>query len=116
MTDEAMEVVRSALIDADHVANCSERLMAALNRQFSAEQSLSVEVEGDRIQEAAEELAQAQEAVSEFWRSVWHATYQYRKRAERARQAMGSNARSEPTGPLAAKVGSTDGLCHTGEE
>jgi len=26
------------------------------------------------------------------------------------------NARSEPTEPLAAKVGSTDGLCHTGEE
>ena len=26
------------------------------------------------------------------------------------------NARSEPTEPLAAKVGSTDGLCHTVEE
>ena len=26
------------------------------------------------------------------------------------------NARSEPTAPLLAQVGSTDGLCHTGEE
>ena len=27
-----------------------------------------------------------------------------------------SNAKSEPTAPLLAQVGSTDGLCHTEEE
>lgn len=91
MTDEAMKAVRSALIDADHLAECSERLLAALNKRFGAEQRLSAEVEGPRIKEAAAELERAEETVSEFWRGVQSAACEYRKRAERARKAMGSN-------------------------
>lgn len=91
MKDETIKAMRSALIDADHLAECSERLLVALNKRFGAEQRLAAEVEGHRIKEATEELERAQETVSEFWRGVRSAIYEYRKRSERAREAMGSN-------------------------
>ena len=92
MTDEAMKAARSALIDADHLAECAERLLAALNRKAGAIDRMEVsDVDGEMHQRAATELEQADEEVSEFWRAVRSATYEYRKRAERARKAMGSN-------------------------
>lgn len=94
MTDEAMKAVRSALIDADHLAHCSERLLAALNRKAGALERVEVADMGDAgaPARAALELEQAEADVSEYWRAVRSATYEYQKRAERARQAMGSNA------------------------
>lgn len=93
MTDEAIKAARSALIDADHLAECAERLLASLNRRDGAIERVEVADMGDigAPQRAANELEAAQEQVSEFWRAVRSATYEYRKRAERARQAMGSN-------------------------
>lgn len=93
MTDEAMKAARSALIDADHLAECAERLLRALNRKAGAMERIEVADMGDigAPQRAAIELEQVEEEVSEFWRAVRSATYEYRKRAERARQAMGSN-------------------------
>jgi hypothetical protein len=97
MTDEAMKAVRSALIDADHLAECSERLLAALNRKAGALERVDLAEFGDigAPKRAADELEAANEEVSEFWRAVRSATYEYRKRAERARQAMGSNIQGD---------------------
>ncbi len=67
----------------------------ALNLAILAVQRLAAEVEGDRIKDAAAELERANETVSEFWRGTRSATYEYRKRAERARQAMGSNDQAQ---------------------
>ena len=105
MTEETMKAVRSALLDADHLAECSERLLAALNRKAGAQDRLDVaELGGDAEahQRAEDELEDAKAEVSEFWRAVRSATYEYRKRAERARQAMGSNAEVSGAGTASA--------------
>lgn len=94
MPDDAAKAVRPALIDADHLAECAERLLAALNRKAGAVERVEVADMGDigAPQRAADELADANEQVSEYWRGVQGAAYEYRKRAERARKAMGSTA------------------------
>lgn len=99
MTDETMRAARSALIDADHLAECSERLLAALNRKAALERVDLAEF-GDigAPKRAADELEAANEEVSEFWRAVRSATYEYRKRAERAWQAMGPNGQISGAG------------------
>ena len=105
MMDEAMKAARSALIDADRLADCSERLLSALNMQAGAQDRLDVaELGGDAEahQRAEDELEHAKAEVSEFWRAVRSSTYEYRKRAERARQAMGSNAEVSGAGTASA--------------
>lgn len=92
--DEARKLALSALVDADHLADCAERLLAALNRKTGAIERVEVADMGDigAPERASLELEQANEAVSEFWRGVQGAAYEYRKRAERARAALsGSN-------------------------
>lgn len=93
MTDEQKRLVQGALVDADHLAECAERLLRALNRKAGAIERVEVSDMSDAgaQQRAAIELEQAEEEVSEFWRSVRSATYEYRKRAERARAALTPN-------------------------
>lgn len=96
MTDEALKLTRSALIDADHLAECAERLLDALNRKAAALKRAETADMGDigSPQRAADELEAAEEQVSEFWRAVRSATYEYRKRAERARAALTARMQS----------------------
>jgi len=94
MTDEQKKLVMSALIDADHLADCASRLLAALNRKAGALDRVEVSEMGDAgaPQRAALELEQAEADVSEYWRATRSADYEYRKRAERARAALTPNA------------------------
>lgn len=85
-----LKLALSALIDADHLADCAERLLAALNRKAGAIERVEVADMGGigAPERAAMELEKANETVSEFWRGVQGAAYEYRKRAERARAAL----------------------------
>lgn len=94
-----MKLAASVLVDADHLADTAERLLAALNAATGAQERF--DSTGYAVD--AEALELAEETVTEYWRSVRSATYEYRKRAERARAAIVPNA--ELTGRLSA------GLC-----
>jgi uncharacterized protein YaaN involved in tellurite resistance len=88
MSTEFQKLASSALIDADHLAEVSERLLAALNELDSAQARF--DARGFALD--AEALRRAEETRSEYWRAVQSAAYEYRKRAARARAAMVPNA------------------------
>ena len=88
MTTEVLKLTASALIDADHLADTAERLLAALNAFASAEERF----DATGYATDAEAMARAEETCTEYWRAVRIAAYEYRKRAERAREAMVPNA------------------------
>ena len=105
MTDEQKRLVQGALVDADHLANCCEKMRAAMNRHHAAVDRGEVVDEADieACAAALVELEQAEADVSEYWRAIRSAAYEYRKRAERARimaQAMkhGCNSSMAPDG------------------
>ena len=87
---EQKRIVMGALFEADHLATCAEKLLAALNRKAAAIERCEVADMGDigAPSRAALELEQAEAEVSEYWRAVRNATYEYRGRAERARAAL----------------------------
>ena len=87
------KLMKSALIDADHLAECAERLLAALNKVAGAEASIDATYgASDREKNRAqEEFEQAEAEMSEYWRATHSAAYEYRKRAERARAALTPN-------------------------
>lgn len=84
MNAEDLKLVRSALIDADHLAVTAERLLAAMNKASGAQGRF--DATGYAVD--AEALNRAEETVGEYWLAVRSAVYEYRKRAERARSAM----------------------------
>ena len=94
MDEEQRALVASALIDADHLADCAERLLAALNKVAGAEARIDATYGASDSEKnrAQEELEQAEESRSEYWRALRRATYEYRKRAERVRAALTPNA------------------------
>ena len=94
MTDEAKQMALSALVDADHPAACCEKMLAAMNRHHAAVERGEVVDEADieACAAALVELEQAETEVSEYWRAIRSAAYEYRKRAERARAALTPNA------------------------
>jgi len=94
MTDEQKKLVQSALFDADHLAICAGNLLAALNRMAGAIERCEVADGGDigAPARAELELEQAEADVSEYWRAIQSATYEYQKRAKRARAALTPNA------------------------
>lgn len=93
MTDEQKRLVLGALVDADHLATCCEKLLAAMNRHHAAVELGEVADEADieACASALVELEQAETEVSEYWRAIRSAAYEYRKRAERARAALTPN-------------------------
>ena len=94
MTDEAKRMALSALVDADHLAVCCEKMLAAMNRHHAAVERGEVVDEADieACAAALVELEQAETEVSEYLRAIRSAAYEYRKRAERARAALTANA------------------------
>lgn len=94
MTDEQKRLVQGALVDADHLANCCEKMLAAMNRHHAAVDRGEVVDEADieACAAALVELEQAEADVSEYLRAIRSAAYEYRKRAERARAALTPNA------------------------
>jgi len=102
MTDEQKRLVQGAMVDADHLANCCEKMLAAMNRHHAAVDRGEVVDEADieACAAALVELEQAEADVSEYWRAIRSAAYEYRKRAERARAALTPNV--ELSGPTAA--------------
>lgn len=94
MTDEQKRLVLGTLVDADHLATCCEKLLAAMNRHHAAVELGEVADEADieACASALVELEQAETEVSEYWRAIRSAAYEYRKRAERARAALTPNA------------------------
>ena len=94
MTDEAKRMALSALVDADHLATYCEKMLAAMNRHHAAVERGEVVDEADieACAAALVELEQAETEVSEYWRAIRSAAYEYRKRAERARAALTPNA------------------------
>lgn len=88
MKAEDKQLIMGALFDADHLAHCSEKLLAALNSVAGAESRCdAVEEENDKLLAEAV-LQQAEELRSEYWQAVQSAIYEYRKRAERARAVL----------------------------
>lgn len=87
MTDEAQKLVLSALIDADHLAECAERLLAALNKVAGAEERCEA-FEGAGAWTVLAEIEKAKELRSEYWTAVKTAAGEYRHRAVRARAAL----------------------------
>jgi hypothetical protein len=119
MTDEQKRLVHGALVDADHLAACCEKMLAAMNRRHAAVERGEVADEADieACAAALVELEQAESDVSECWRAIRSATYEYRKRAERARAAFTPNDRVEGRdAALSRRVPSHDGLCGNGSE
>ena len=94
MTDEAKRMALSALVYADHLAVCCEKMLAAMNRHHAAVERGEVVDEADieACAAALVELEQAETEVSEYLRAIRSAAYEYRKRAERARAALTPNA------------------------
>ena len=90
MKDEQHRLVESAMFDADNLATCAEKLLAALNRKAAAIESCEVADMGDIGAQARAdlELEQAEAEVSEYWSAVRRATYEYRNRAELARNSL----------------------------
>ena len=101
MNEEQQRLVKSALLDADHLAECAERLLAALNRKAVAIERVEVADMGDigAPARAALELEKAEELCSDCWRAVRSAAYEYRTREERARVALSPNAGDNPPQP-----------------
>ncbi len=93
MTDEQKRLVRGALVDADHLATCCEKMLASMNRHHAAvERGEAVdEADIEACAAALVELEQAETEVSEYWRAIRSAAYEYRKRADRARAALTPN-------------------------
>jgi len=90
MTDEAKQMALSALVDADHLASCCEKMLEAMNRHHSAAArgELAGETDIEECAAALVEMEQAETEVSEYWRAIRSAAYEYRKRAARARAAF----------------------------
>jgi len=84
----------SALVDADHLATCCEKMLGAMNRHHAAVERGEVvdETDIEACASALVELEQAETEASECWRAIRNAAYEYRKRAERARAALTPNA------------------------
>lgn len=74
----------AALCDADHLAEVSLRLLAAMNKLAGAREAHELH---DTV-ETSQQQDQAQDLVSEYWRAVQDAAGEYQKRAERARRQM----------------------------
>jgi len=93
MTDEAKRMALRALVDADHLAACSEKMLGAMNRHHAAVERGEVvdETDIEACASALVELEQAEAEVSEYWRAIQSAAYEYRKRATRARAALTQN-------------------------
>lgn len=100
MTNEQKRLVQGALVDADHLAAYCEKMLAAMNRHHAAVERGEVVNESDieACAAALVELEQAETEVSEYWRAIRSAAYEYRKRAERARAALTPNAGNEGPG------------------
>ena len=95
MTDEQKRLVRGALVDADHLATCCEKMLASMNRHHAAvERGEAVdEADIEACAAALVELEQAETEVSEYLRAIRSAAYEYRKRADRARAALTPNSK-----------------------
>ena len=107
MNTEGLKLVRSALIDADHLAEVAERLLGALNEVAGAQERF----DATGTATDASKLAHAEEVCSDYWRATQSAVYEYRKRAERARAAMVPNDRVEGRDAASSRrVPSHDGL------
>lgn len=94
----------AALMDADHLASCADRLLAALNQVAGAQAGLEVaKLDGESVElgQWQTALERAKELRSECWGAVQNAAYNYRKRAARAREerpnASGGGADDQPT-------------------
>lgn len=76
------KLMSAALCDADHLAEVSLRLLAALNKQAGAREAHEVH----DTMETAQKQDEAQQTVSEYWRAVQDAAGEYQKRADRVRK------------------------------
>lgn len=89
--------VRAALVEADHLAHCARMLLGALNAHAVALDRIDEATTINAVQCAKHEADAACESVSEYWRGVNNAVYEYRKRADRVRQSDFSTAQGEQT-------------------
>lgn len=85
--DEAKKLALGALCDADHLADCAERLLAAANQVAGIEARIDVS-HGEALKSAKEALELAEALRSELWTSVRGAIAEYRVRASQARDAL----------------------------
>ena len=112
MTDEQKRIVQGALVDADHMATCCEKMLAAMNRHHAAVERGEVVDEADieACASALVELEQAEAEVSEYLRAIRSSAYEYRKRAELARAALTPNALGqEPCAAVHARSPAPEG-------
>ena len=76
---------RSVLVAADHLAVCSERLLAANNDLADAVMQFEA---SDSDDDAVEAVIAAESGQSECARAVRSAVHEYRKRAARIREGL----------------------------
>lgn len=87
---ERETLIKSTLVEADHLALSAENLLKSINDVFVATEALDMAGIGDiRAEDRANmKLEDAKEKQSDYWRAVTSSIYEYRKRAERVKESL----------------------------
>lgn len=92
---ESIKLARSAIWDADNLANYSEKLLLAINRVDGAKERVDAAQDSPEKQLFAEkELREAEEFRSEYWNAVKSMVYEYSKRAQRFKDSLDTSINS----------------------
>lgn len=86
-------LVVPALDYASHIAACTERLMAAMDRFDEADEAAASADTSEEEQNAMEEREEAALDINEHRRSITNAIYEYRKRLPEVLAALRPNAK-----------------------
>ncbi len=99
VNDEQKRIVRAALVDANHLAECCANMMQAMNRHHAAVELGEIvdETDIEACANALIELEQAEADVSEYMQAIRRASYEYKKRSDRAWAELTANAQAQPT-------------------
>lgn len=94
---EALSVGLDALVGpalnyASHIADCTERLMAAMDRFDEADEAVACADTADEEQTATDTREEAALDIGEHRRAIANAIYEYRKRLPEVRAALRPNA------------------------
>lgn len=92
-------IVGPALDYASHIANCTERLMAALDRFDEADEAVACADTGDEEEIATDAREEAALDIRESRRAIRNAIYEFRKRLPEIQAALQPNAALSETPP-----------------
>src|SRR3546814_21137032 len=84
-------IVGPALTYASHIADCTERLMAAMDRFDEADEAVACADTAGEEETATETREEAALDIGEHRRAITNAIYEYRKRLPNVRDALPPN-------------------------